>query len=399
MFGYGLFPSVIKTGGLIAESFNFEIFIIITLIGNILLLSYALLLSFISTTDGKNFHLVSEETFGKKGYKITSFIILVSQVGWFGVGIAFVTNATMDLLQINGDLKLLIEVAIIVILGTIMTGSAFFGIKTLKIISYIVVPIILASGIFMVILSLNGGEWGTFTPEAGSPANPIGFYAGVNLTVGTFISGATLIPDFIRWAKNKFQAALLIFFTFIVLQTILMLFGAIAYYGIEWNGDQNITLYTALSTMGFSYLGFTVLLLNVWTSNDNSIYTSALAAARITNKRKYTMVILLGTVGTIFAPAFNTTGFLVFLNLLSLFIPGIGIIIIYNHYFEKSNYENINYNFIGIISWIIGIGLTISFNQLFEFVTFVYLIIFTTISYAILIKTSKNFAEKTKYVK
>ncbi len=398
MLGYGLFPSTINTGAIVASSFNFGIFLLIIFIGNLFLTIYALLLSLIAVENDVSLHNLSRRVFGSKGYVITSTILIISQIGWFGVGIMLVSQSLVSILGIDtttlaGMLTLLITIG----MGILITSSAFFGVRALEIASKIAIPTVLGLGVVMCIISFTGGQ---FDIHKHDPLNgDITWYFAIGLVISTFISGATLIPDFIRWAKTKSHAIIVVFFTFLILQTILLLFGAIAYYGLGSfaDYDNTVTLFSALSLMGFTFLGFIALLANVWTSNDNSLYSTGLATSNIFGIKKTTAVIVLGTVGTLLAPIFNTEGFIWFLGVLGYLIPGIGALLIIDYYvffkwfnilytdeYFKFKHEYRTYKWEAIASWIVGILITLLVQMFIPFIVPLYIILFTSITYIIL---------------
>ncbi len=405
MLGYGLFPSTINTGAIVASSFDLNTFILIIFVGNLILTIYALLLSLVGVENGVSLHNLSKRIFGKKGYKITSMILIISQIGWFGVGVMLVSQSLFSLLGINNmeGMDYFISWLITMITGVLITSAAFFGVRALKVASLVAIPIVLSSGLLMTGLSFGGGEWGVFQPDKPNMVDITPYFA-IGLVVSTFISGATLIPDFIRWAKSKTHAVVVVISTFFVLQIILLLFGAFAYYGIdnELFGEGTITLFSSLTIMGFGAFGFISLFFNVWTSNDNSLYSTGLAISSIYNVKKSYAVIGLGTVGTIFAPLFNTSGFLVFLNLLGYLIPGIGSILLADYFINSKiflkedkyfdfNHQYNNYNFVGISSWILGILVTVLIQVILPFIVPLYIILNTFMIYLLIYYLSNIF--------
>ncbi len=404
MLGYGLFPSTISTGAIVASSFNFGIFLIILFIGNLFLTIYALLLSFIAVENDVSLHNLSSRVFGHKGYVISSVVLIISQIGWFGVGIMLVSTSLINIIGIDSSsFAGLLTLLITIIIGVLVTSSAFFGVRALELASKIAIPLVLGFGLLMCILSFTGGPWGEFdiNKDHAQLGGDITWYFAIGLVISTFISGATLVPDFIRWAKNKGHALIIVIFTFMFLQTILLLFGAIAYYGIDTKlfeaFDNSVTLFSALSIMGLTTIGFVVLFANVWTSNDNSLYSTGLATSNIFGIKKTIAVITLGTIGTLLAPLFNTQGFIIFLEILGLLIPGIGALLIIDYYiffrwfnilhtdeYFKFKHEYRDYKWESLSAWIIGIVITILFQIFLPFIIPLYTILFTSITYIIL---------------
>lgn len=103
-----------------------------------------------------------------------------------------------------------------------------------------------------------------------------------------------------------------------------------------------------------------VLGLNIWTTNDNAIYTSGLGLSNITKLPKKQMVIIGGLIGTVGAIWLNNN-FTAFLTFLNSMLPPVGGIIIADYFFIKKriykNIENTKFekiNWIAIIAFLAG---------------------------------------------
>lgn len=177
----------------------------------------------------------------------------------------------------------------------------------------------------------------------------------VTLCVGSFISGGTATPDFTRFAKNKKIAVSTTVIAFFIGNTLMFIFGAI---GAMVTGNSDIA--DVMFSQGLLIPAIIVLGLNIWTTNDNAIYTAGLGLSNITKLPKKKLVIISGIVGTIGAVWLNNnfTGFLTFLNSM---LPPVGGIIIADYFIikkrkyneiEKAEFKNINW--IAIVAFIIG---------------------------------------------
>ena len=87
-----------------------------------------------------------------------------------------------------------------------------------------------------------------------------------------------------------------------------------------------------------------VLGLNIWTTNDNAIYTAALGLSNITKLPKKKLVIACGLIGTVGAVWLNNnfTAFLTFLN--SMLLQPLKILIAH-HLFHHSEHLLIHHTF------------------------------------------------------
>lgn len=76
---------------------------------------------------------------------------------------------------------------------------------------------------------------------------------------------------------------------------------------------------------------------NIWTTNDNALYTSGLGLSNITKVRKRPMVLLAGVIGTVTA-IWLYNNFVSFLNILNATLPPVGAIIMLDYFLNKKHY-------------------------------------------------------------
>ena len=88
--------------------------------------------------------------------------------------------------------------------------------------------------------------------------------------------------------------------------------------------------------------GIVVLSLNVWTTNDNTLYTSGLGLANITGLPKRFMVLLSGFFGT-FSAVWIYNNLVDWLNILNTIIPPVGAVLIVDYFcLNNSAYSDIH---------------------------------------------------------
>ncbi len=284
-------------------------------------------------------HLLARYSFGEKGSYLASFVTSITQIGWFGVGIAMFAIPVANRFNIN----LYILVAIT---GLLMTATAYFGMKSLTILSAIAVPAIAILGSSSVLIATNsvGGVQGLMNIQ---PTSKMALVTAVTLCVGSFISGGTATPDFARFSKNKKA--------FFIGNSLMFLFGAV---GAMVTGNSDIA--DVMFSQGLVIPAILVLGLNIWTTNDNAIYTAGLGLSNITKLPKKQMVVIGGLIGTIGAIWLNNN-FTAFLTFLNSMLPPVGGIIIADYFFIKDRkYDNIekaefkSVNWIAIIAFLVG---------------------------------------------
>ncbi len=348
MLGFTFFSASMLSGGTLGTSMDLKQFFLAVFIGNVILCVYTGLLAYIAGDTGLSTHLLARYSFGEKGSYLVSFLLAATQIGWFGVGVAMFA---IPVSKVTG-----ISVGILVaIAGLLMTGTAYFGMKSLMILSAIAVPAIAILGSTSVGMAINsvGGISGL---AAITPEESMTMSAAVAVVVGSFISGGTLTPDFTRFAKNKRIGVSTTVIAFLVGNTLMFAFGAI---GAMVTGEADIS--EVMFLQGLIIPAIIVLGLNIWTTNDNALYASGLGFSNITKQPKSRLVIINGIVGTLLAVVLYNN-FMSWLNLLNTFMPSIGGVIIADYFiiskgkykdFEKASFKGVN--MIGIISWALGV--------------------------------------------
>lgn len=348
MLGFTFFSASMLAGGNIGTSLSMDKFITAVVIGNIILCVYTGLLAYMAADTGLSTHLLARYSFGEKGSYLVSFLVSATQVGWFGVGVAMFAIPVSKVTGINVGILVLVS-------GLLMTATAFFGMKSLTILSMIAVPSIAILGSISAGKAIGdvGGITGLLSIE---PTGTMTMSAALASVVGTFISGGTLTADFTRFSKDKKTAVSTTIIAFLIGNSLMLAFGAI---GAMATGQSDIA--EVMFMQGLIIPAIIILGLNIWTTNDNALYGSGLGFSNITKQPKSRMVIINGIVGTLLA-TFLYNNFMGWLNLLNSFIPATGAVIIADYFilnkrsyteFKYAKFKTVNIN--AIIAWIAGV--------------------------------------------
>lgn len=346
MLGFTFFSSSMVAGGTLGKGLGMKEFIIIVLIGNLILGIYAALLGLIGAKTGLTTHLLTSYSFGKKGSYLTSFLLSAIQVGWFGVGVA--TFALMVNKATGIHLVLLI-----IISGILMTSTAYWGMKALTILSIIAVPAIAILGSLSIFNATNdvGGFQALMQLE---PSESMSYTLALSICIGSFIGGATLTADFTRFSKNKKDGFLTTFIAYFIGNSLMFTFGMVGTLALGFADISEVMLAQGLIIPAIIILG-----LNIWSTNDNSLYTSGLGFSHITKWPKDKIVLFNGFIGTVLSLVVYNH-FISWLTILGSTIPSIGAIILADYFLLRRNagYQNSqikNVNIHAIIAWIVGI--------------------------------------------
>ncbi|PLS15742.1 cytosine permease [Bacillus sp. M6-12] len=347
MLGFTFFSASMLSGGTLGLGLSMPQFILVVLAGNLILGFYTGALAYIAAKTGLSTHLLTRYAFGEKGSYLSSFLLSATQVGWFGVGVAMFAVPVQKVTGI--DTYVLVAVS-----GLMMTGTAFFGMKALAILSFVAIPLIIALGGYSALEAV--GTLGGFQAlMQHQPAETISIAAALTICVGSFISGGTLTPDFTRFASTKRNGVITTVIAFFIGNSLMFFFGAI---GAISTGQSDIS--EVMFLQGLIIPAIIVLGLNIWTTNDNAIYASGLGISNITKIKKSKVVIFNGIIGTVLA-MWLYNNFVGFLTLLGAALPPIGAIIMADFFilnrgkykdFENMKFKSINWS--ALIAWAAG---------------------------------------------
>ena len=282
--------------------------------------------------------------------------ISFTQIGWFGVGLAmFAIPVAKELLGLDVTMEhmpyqgyLLVALA-----GLLMTASAYFGIKSLTIISYIAVPAVGILGTVAMILAVKRGD-ASLVDQFAVNSGTLSVIGGAGLVVGSFVSGGTATPNFARFSKNAKIGCLVTVIAFFLGNSLMFFFGAVS--SIYVGGAAN-DIFDVMMKLGLFWMAVLVLGLNIWTTNDNALYSSGLGLSNIFGFSKKTMVLVAGIIGTI-AAVWLYWNFCGWLNILNCTLPPIGAILIISYFMNRNDYKSDNVK-IDTVNWASVIGVVL----------------------------------------
>ena len=323
MMGFTFFSASMSVGAKLGNGLDFSGFVWAVVIGGAILGAYTGGLAYIGCDTGLTLDLLAQRSFGTQGSKLASVLIAFTQIGWFGVGVAMFAVPAADVLRVS-------PWVLVILAGVCMTGSAYFGIRGLEIVSYISVPLITILGVYSMVTATieGGGLVGIFAKSAGG----LTLFGGVGLVMGSFVSGGTATPNFTRFANNNKNAVITTVIAFFLGNALMFAFGAV---GGAFTGKDDI--FYVMMAQGLTLPALVVLGANIWTTADNGLYTCGLGLSNITKMPKRPMVLVSGVVGTI-TSIWLYNNFISYLNILNGTLPPLGALIILDYFRHKENY-------------------------------------------------------------
>jgi hypothetical protein len=329
MLGFTFFSASMWAGQQMAAGLDFWGFVEALILGGAILGMYTGLLGYVGAKTGLSMDLLARKAFGEKGSYISSAMISFTQIGWFGVGVAmFAIPVSSELLGDSNVAKWVL----VIIAGICMTASAYFGIKSLTVISYIAVPLVAILGTAAMVLAVQRGD-GTIIDQFAASSGTLSVIGGAGLVIGSFVSGGTATPNFTRFAKDAKSGTISTVVAFFIGNSLMFFFGAIAYIFVGGND-----IFEVMIKLGLFYMAVLVLGMNIWTTNDNALYTAGLGLANIFHQKKKPMVLISGIVGTVLS-VWLYNNFVGWLNVLNCTLPPIGIILVIAYFMNKKDYE------------------------------------------------------------
>ncbi len=320
MFGFTIFSASVMSGAQIGQDIKVWQGALAIIIGNFILASYGAILAWISKKQNSNLDETLKKSFGEKGSFIPSMIMVLTQVGWFGVGIAMIAKPIASELGISPWIIVFIATGFIIL-------TAFFGIKSLTIISMIAVPLVILLGFISMGKNVSIGHY----HQAVEKKNITNMVQAIAVVIGTFISGATFVPNFAKEAKNHKVAWQTTALAFLVGNGLMITFGFVSQIYSSTKIFDFISITKSHGGMGLVIIGYIILILNIWTTNDSGMFSISLAFQHWFKLPKKIGVVIFGIIGASLS-LWLFDNFIEFLNYMNRFVPAIGAIIILNYF-------------------------------------------------------------------
>ena len=314
-----------------------------------------MILQGIQSTDlGKSTVQVAAQVFGKKGSRtILSIILAIACLGWFGIQ-ANVCGAALANLLAEYGMTIPVPLASL-ISGLVMVVSAMYGIKVLRVLSYIAVPLLIVICIYGLIQAFTMDSiqniW-SYQPE-----KQMNFMDGLAVTIGSFALGAVIAGDYSQFSRKRsdvLKAALI----GIVPSGVLMIsVGAIL--SFAYQTSDIAAVFINITT---PFIGGIVLILATWKTNMVNAISGGFALTNVLHiskdKEKWAVGVA-GLIGTVLAVIGILNYFTPVMSVLSAMVPPVAGVMIASYWVmnkgDKSRWkETEGVNYLGVISWLIG---------------------------------------------
>ncbi|MGD2295281.1 MAG: cytosine permease [Candidatus Aminicenantes bacterium] len=334
------------------------------LMGEIILIAMMALVGYIGAKSGFSTPLIANFSFGRIGAVIISVSIAFSLIGWFGVQAGLFARTIQFYFKTDFPLPLFSFLC-----GVLMMIPAIFGIRGLSTLSWIASPfmiVIFVWGIFKMGFHFLPAEKLISLAQSHQPdPYPLTVGAAASIVAGGFIVGATTSADIFRYARPKMKDIFLAATVAMVVSAFLHLVGSSLAMNTGIYHERLPELIIDNQYLGLGMIGFIVLLLAQWTTNDSNLYSSVLALNNIIRTKRWRVTVFAGVFASLFAAFGILERLELFLVILTVSIGPIGGIFLCDYYLlkrikkdrlYKKKIPNINYKAVGVylISFIIG---------------------------------------------
>lgn len=325
LLGFTFFTATMWGGGSLGAAFPFGQLMGLIVIGNLLLGIYVAILGYVAFKTGLNSVLLARFSFGDIGSKWPDFALGFTQVGWYAWGTATVSIIFVQLLNLPEWLR----IPFMIFFGFAFCWTAYVGYRGLERLSIVSVPAMTLLIIWsFVISSREAGEMGGILGIV--PASTMTAGAAITIVFGTFVSGGTQATNWTRFAKTgkiAIIASLVAFFIGNGLMVFAGAFGAMVY--------QQPDIVEVLTMQGLLLAGIIMLFLNIWTTQDNTVYNFSVAGCNMIRTENRKLLTVIGAaIGTLLAILGFYDWLVPWLLLLGTFIPPIGGVIMADFFYK-----------------------------------------------------------------
>lgn len=335
-FGAAVSIAEILTGTYFAPlGFNRGLLAII--IGHIIGCAMLFLAGLIGGRTRKSAMETTKLSFGSKGALLFSVLNIIQLVGWTAIMIYDGALAVTGIFNIGNWVWCIVIGGLIVL--WIMIGIKNLGkVNTVAMTALFILTVILSFVIF--------GE-GTMHDVAGEGMT---FGAAVELSVAMPLSWLPLISDYTREAKKPVGATAISAITYGIVSCWMYIIGMGA---AIFTAESDVAQIMVKAGLGIA--GLLIIVFSTVTTTFLDAYSAGVSSESVTEKvnAKWiaVAVTVIGTVGAIFLPLTDITGFLYFIG--SVFAPMIAIQIA-DFYILKQNKETKVFNIKNLIVWLAG---------------------------------------------
>lgn len=323
----------------------------------------------ITTIIGNRTHLstymILHFSFGEHGAKIVNFIFGTTLIGWFAVALELLALAIKDTALSTFDIVIAQELVVIVA-SIFITITTFNGIKSLKRLANIAVPLLTLFLLYVLYLAMTNFDSSSELFNYVPTKDPMPLFKVVSILVGASVLFPVLMADFSRFTKSDKHSLISVLGISIgtPIALILSMIPSIQ--------TGEIDIIKIMSKYNLVLPSFILLFVSTWVTNATNLYSSALTYSTINKKWKFKYVVIVASIiGTFLAILGFSKYLFEFLEFLGIFAPSISAVYIIHFFFIKQQVYNLNeiqlWEREAFIAWILSSVISaMTFKEVFQ---------------------------------
>ena len=287
-----------------------------SLLGNLINFAIGVAVGWIAYRTGCNSALIFRSVYGPAGAYVPVLMVALLTIGWQGI----VVGATAQVWTQAPGTALYYALAIFA--GLLYTGTTLFGVKGLEKVGIPSMVVLVGVGLYAIWLNVEkaGGLDGVQALSAERAAqSPLTGLQAINIVVGSWIVGAVVMAEYVRFARTAFVALAIPFIVLVIDQVFLHVIGAL---GAVVSGSPDFTAYMATLSGVAAIVGLIGMTLALWTTGDTNLYLPSVQTAALFRRPKRVTIVICGLLGSILGLGIYSY-FLTWIDLLATIVPPI----------------------------------------------------------------------------
>ncbi len=365
--GIGISLPILYLGSEISLKIGFKNALLAFGLSTLVLTVLCIITTLIGNRSRLSTYMILRFPFGKEGAKIINFIIGVSLLGWFSITLELLAQAIKDTLI--ETLGISFPLWFIIIIGSLfITITTIYGIRSIKKLANIAVPILLIFLLYVVYKSLNqsilsNSIW-LYLPLLEEKSMDL--FDATSILIGSSILLPVLMADFSRFIYNDKQSLISVLGVTIGFPLVLIISALTAI------NTGEVDIIQIMKSVDLVIPAFILLFVSTWVTNATNLYSISLTFSTINSSLSFKQIcIVTSFAGTLLALFGFSNYFFEFLNILAVFIPSISAIYILDFFWLK--HQNYDLDKVqrwgkkGLISWVLSSLITLmTYQGLFQ---------------------------------
>ncbi|MFD6821288.1 cytosine permease [Streptomyces sp. NPDC059759] len=354
-FGFPMNLGNAVFGGVIVYNLGFLTGAAAIVLGNLVLFGYVGALSWLAGRTGENFTQQTARTFGTLGVRLPAAFLSTVVIGWYSFQIGL---AGTNLRQTLGWATWWGALAG----GVLFIALTIVGIRALSLLGLVATPLFLVLAAVALGYGLGDASLGSALSYEG-PGTAMSFGAAMSIVIAGFSDSGTMTADFTRWARSGRAAVIAASCAFPFANCVAFLVGGlvVAVGGATDPGNNGGGFLGLLTGHGPLLTTLAVLLVfaNLGSVASHCLYNAAVGWSALTPARMRPLALLLGAVGLVAALSGIWAHFVDWLNLLGIFVPPIGAVLITDQLLLRRRTAPRSpaaYRLPALASWALGAG-------------------------------------------